>query len=205
MGVYGPVPDATLGLLSGLANGTLDATAITGILAGDLPDDAPVNFTGTGAFGKVGATSTLAVAEPGSGVASVATSLLLPGLGTPINNYMRVHDAASGAPLPGLPRAGPGARLPRGTGDRRRHRRRPARRDPGRRQLGAPRVHHRRRPGERLPEVHRRLDRVRPIRRRLRGRRPQRHRRDHARGLPDVLEDGRQGERQPGVVELTPR
>jgi FG-GAP-like repeat len=108
MGVYGPVPDASLGLLSGLANGTLDAGAITGILAGDVPDDAPVNFTGTGAFGKVGPTSTLALAEPGSGVASVATSLLLPGLGTPINNYMRVHDAASGASLPGFPASGQG-------------------------------------------------------------------------------------------------
>jgi hypothetical protein len=29
--------------------------------------------------------------------------LLLPGLGTPINNYMRVHDAATGAALPGFP------------------------------------------------------------------------------------------------------
>jgi hypothetical protein len=103
MGTYGPVPDASLGLLSGLANGTLDADAITNILGGDLPDDAPVNFTGTGAFGKVGPTNTLSLAEPGSGVASVATSLLLPGLGTPINNYMRVHEAASGAPLPGFP------------------------------------------------------------------------------------------------------
>ena len=107
-GVYGPVPDPTLGLLSGLANGTLAAGAITGILAGNLPADAPVNFTGTGAFGKVGPTDTLSVAEPGSGTASVATSLLLPGLGTPIKNYMRVHDAASGAPLPGFPAQGQG-------------------------------------------------------------------------------------------------
>jgi hypothetical protein len=104
MSVYGPVPDASLGLLSGLANGTLDATALTNILnGGTLPTDAPVNFTGTGAFGKVGPTNTLSLAEPGSGVTSVATSLLLPGMGTPINNYMRVHEAASGAPLPGYP------------------------------------------------------------------------------------------------------
>jgi Subtilase family len=107
-GIYGPVPDASLGLLSGLANGTLSATAITNILGGDLPVDAPVNFTGTGAFGKVGPTNTLSLAEPGSGVTSVATSLLLPGLGTPINNYMRVHEAASGAPLPGFPAEGQG-------------------------------------------------------------------------------------------------
>ncbi len=113
-------PDATLGLLSGLANGTLDATAITGILAGDCPTTRPSTHR-NGRIGKVGATSTLAVAEPGSGVASVATSLLLPGLGTPINNYMRVHDAASGAPLPGSPRR-PRGSTPRGTGDRRRHR-----------------------------------------------------------------------------------
>ena len=104
MGIYGPVPDASLGLLSGLANGTLDATALTNILnGGTLPADAPVNFTGTGAFGKVGPTNTLSLAEPGSGVTSVATSLLLPGLGSPINNYMRVHEAASGAALPGFP------------------------------------------------------------------------------------------------------
>ncbi len=104
MSVYGPVPDASLGLLSGLANGTLDATALTNIVTGgSLPTDAPVNFTGTGAFGKVGPTNTLSLAEPGSGVTSVATSLLLPGLGTPINNYMRVHDAQTGAALPGYP------------------------------------------------------------------------------------------------------
>jgi hypothetical protein len=104
MGTYGPVPDASLALFSGLANGTLDATALTNILGGgSLPTDTPVNFTGTGAFGKVGPTNTLSLAEPGSGVTGVATSLLLPGMGTPINNYMRVHDAASGAPLPGFP------------------------------------------------------------------------------------------------------
>jgi hypothetical protein len=101
--VYGPVPDGTLGLLSGLANGTLDATALTNILGGGgLPTDAPVNFTGTGAFGTLG--GTLSLAEPGSGLTSVATSLLLPGMGTSINNYMRVHNAATGVPLdPGFP------------------------------------------------------------------------------------------------------
>ena len=103
MGVYGPVPDETLGMFSGLANGTLSAGEITDILGGDTPDDAPVNFATTGAFGKIGPTNTLSLAEPGSGAASVATSLLLPGLGTPINNYMRVHDAATGEALPGFP------------------------------------------------------------------------------------------------------
>ena len=75
---------------------------LIGVLNGNLPDDTPVNFTTSGAFGRFGASS-LAYAEPGSGAVTVAGSLLLPGSGLPINSYMRAFDAATGASLPGMP------------------------------------------------------------------------------------------------------
>jgi hypothetical protein len=96
---YGPIPDATLGLLSG----GLNPATLLGVLAGDLPTDAPVSFTTSGAFGKVGPGSNLAFAEPGTGGASTVGALLLAGSGIPIKNYMRVHEANSGLPLPGFP------------------------------------------------------------------------------------------------------
>lgn len=94
---YSPVPGATLALLAGDQDAQLSA------LNGDLPEDTPVNFTTSGAFGKVGQTGTIAYAEPGSGAASVAGGLLLTGSGIPINNYLRAHDAATGATVPGFP------------------------------------------------------------------------------------------------------
>jgi hypothetical protein len=72
------------------------------VLNGNLPDDVPVNFTTSGAFGEFGAGG-LTYAEPGSGTATVAASLLLPGSGYPINNYMRAFNAQTGSPLPGMP------------------------------------------------------------------------------------------------------
>ena len=89
------MPDATLDLFSALLGGTLSAGGDHGrSSAATLPTDAPVNFTTTGAFGKLGPTDTL-VAAPSRAAARRAwpASLLLPGSGTPINNYMRVHDA----------------------------------------------------------------------------------------------------------------
>jgi len=91
-----PIPGATLAAFAGV-NGLLS------ILAGNLPQDTPVNFTTSGAFGEFGVGGGLTFAEPGSGVATVAGSLLLPGSGLPINSYMRAFDAASGASLPGMP------------------------------------------------------------------------------------------------------
>ena len=79
---------------------------LLGILNGNLPTDVPVNFTTSGAFGRFG--GTLAFAEPGSGAATVAGSLLLAGSGLPINNYMRAFDAGSGVSVPGLPAAAQG-------------------------------------------------------------------------------------------------
>jgi hypothetical protein len=95
--VYGPVPGATLALLQGNPAALLDA------FHGDLPDDAPVNFTTSGAFGKVGPGGLLAYAEPGSGGASVAALAFLTGAGIPINSYMRAFNAQTGAPMPGMP------------------------------------------------------------------------------------------------------
>jgi hypothetical protein len=74
---------------------------IQAALQGNLPVDVPVNFTTSGAFGNFG--GVLAYAEPGSGAATVAGSLLLSGSGLPINSYTRAFGASSGAPLPGFP------------------------------------------------------------------------------------------------------
>jgi subtilase family protein len=97
MGIYGPVPNGTLELLQGKAS----LSTLLGVLDGNLPADAPVNFTTAGAFGRFGGRLTLA--EPRSGGASVAGSLLLPGSGLAIQNYETAYDAQSGAPLPGFP------------------------------------------------------------------------------------------------------
>jgi hypothetical protein len=103
-------------LLSG--NGTVmttygsDATALAafstvmndpvGVLNGtNLPSDAPINFTTSGAFGKIG--GSLVYAEPGTSAGSLATALLLPGSGRPIQNIEQAYDAASGAGRAGFP------------------------------------------------------------------------------------------------------
>jgi hypothetical protein len=101
--VYGPVPSATTDTFASLLDGTISPATATNLLGGDIPDDAPVNFTGSGAFGKLGPLETMGFAEPGSGASSVASSLLLPGSGTPINSYMRIHEAQSGVPFHGFP------------------------------------------------------------------------------------------------------
>ena len=98
-GTYGPLPDATAGLL----NGNLGVETLLAILGGDLPTDTPINFTTSGAFGKLGPGDQLAFAEPGTGAASVVGALLLPGSGIPINNYMRAFNAQSQEPVPGFP------------------------------------------------------------------------------------------------------
>jgi subtilase family protein len=101
-GLFGPFPGGVVALFAGNQAAILDA------LNGSLPEDTPVNFTTSGAFGKFGAGGPLSYAEPGSGAATVATSLLLAGSGTPINSYMRAFNAASRAPLPGFPSRGQG-------------------------------------------------------------------------------------------------
>lgn len=93
--VYGPLPDATAGLLNG-TNVDFDQLA-----AGNLPADAPVGFTTSGAFGRFA--GGLSFVQPGSGAASVAATLLTPGLGNPIKNFERAFDATSAAPRPGFP------------------------------------------------------------------------------------------------------
>ncbi|HEV2075510.1 MAG TPA: S8 family serine peptidase, partial [Thermoleophilaceae bacterium] len=99
MGTYGPYPDAALDLFQGGDQ----VQELVDIKEGNLPTDTPVNFTTSGAYGRFGPGGGLSYAEPGSGASSVASSLLLPGAGVPINNYMRVHEAAGGANLPGFP------------------------------------------------------------------------------------------------------
>ena len=96
-GIFGPFPGGAVTLFTGNQQALLDA------LNGNPPDDIPVNFTTSGAFGRFGPAGQLSYAEPGSGAGTVTTSLLLAGSGTPINSYMRAFDAASRSPLPGYP------------------------------------------------------------------------------------------------------
>ena len=67
-GLYGPFPGGVVALFAGNQAALLDA------LNGNLPDDVPVNFTTSGAFGKFGPGGQLAYTEPGSGAATVAAS-----------------------------------------------------------------------------------------------------------------------------------
>jgi hypothetical protein len=99
--IYGPLPDATLGLLSGR---TSVSTLLTQISGGNLPTDAPVSFTASGAFGKLGSSTRVSWNQPGSGAATTAASLLAAGAGTGIANYVRSYDGQTGAPNAGFPR-----------------------------------------------------------------------------------------------------
>jgi hypothetical protein len=96
---YGPVPSATTNLLQG----NIDLSTAQDLLSGNLPDDAPVNFTGAGAFGRFGPGDQLTYAEPSSGGSSVAGSLLFTGSGINVNNYESAFNAATGANLAGFP------------------------------------------------------------------------------------------------------
>jgi hypothetical protein len=100
---FGPLPGT---LLTSFVNGTSPLSLFENVLHGDvgaLGADVPLTFTTGGAFGKVGPSPSIDYAEPGSGGASVAGSLVLAGSGIPISNYMSVHDAATGAVFPGFP------------------------------------------------------------------------------------------------------
>ena len=99
---YGPLPDGTLDVFANLLNAGLDPAAITTMITelagGNPPNDLPVNFTTSGAFGRLGPAGTLSFTEPASGVATVAGSLLLAGSGIPVNNYMSAYEAQLGPP-----------------------------------------------------------------------------------------------------------
>jgi hypothetical protein len=94
--IYGPSPAPSFGQALGYANGSLPLPT-----GGNLPTDTPISFTTSGAFGKLG--STLAYAQPGSGAASTALSLLLPGTGFAIKNFERAYQAGTGVAIPGYP------------------------------------------------------------------------------------------------------
>jgi hypothetical protein len=93
---FGPSP----GNLVAIAAGDAPLQTYLDILNGSLPDDVPVNFTTSGAWGRFG--NQLVYAEPGTGGASVIAALLTPGSGSPINNYIRAFTTG-GASLPGMP------------------------------------------------------------------------------------------------------
>jgi hypothetical protein len=79
-------------------------------LAGDPPDagglgtnDLIGSFTGSGSFGRV--SGRLVYAEPGTGLLSIAASLLLGGSGNPVVNALQAWDARTSARLTGHPLA----------------------------------------------------------------------------------------------------
>ncbi len=163
MGVYGPVPDETLALFSGLAGGTLSAGEITDILGGDTPDDAPVNFATTGRLREDRPDRHALAGRAGQRRGERGH---IPAAPRPRHPDQQLHARARRGHRGGasrFPAEAPGTRLPRGTGDRRRHRRRAVRRHPGRRQLGPARLHARAARRRPVPEVHDRLDRLRPL------------------------------------------
>jgi hypothetical protein len=93
--IYGPAIANAIGQVRNAAQNPLAAPG------GFLPNDTPISFTTSGAFGKVG--STFAYTQPGSGALSMVASLLVPGSGFAIRNFERAYQAASGAPLRGYP------------------------------------------------------------------------------------------------------
>ena len=93
---YGPVANP----LDRALRGDLD---VGGLAKGNLPADAPVTFTTTGAFGHLGAGPGLAYVQPGTGGVSVAAALVFNGSGFAIKNYERAYSAATGVPVPGFP------------------------------------------------------------------------------------------------------
>jgi hypothetical protein len=68
-----------------------------------VPVDVPINFTTSGAFGKLAANGALSYAEPGTGAGSIAAALLVPGSGVAIHNLETAYDARTGVPRPGFP------------------------------------------------------------------------------------------------------
>jgi hypothetical protein len=89
--------------LAEVQEGTVDPDVLQ-----NLPADAPVTFTTSGAFGRIGGSSLLDYAEPASGGASVAAALLLNGSGTAIRNFSTGQVALGGAPIPGMPQLSQG-------------------------------------------------------------------------------------------------
>jgi hypothetical protein len=92
---YGSAPAAAQALLAVQQNPAA-------VVAGNLPQDEPVTFTTSGAFGKLGGGG-LVYSQPQTGGASIASSLVTPGSGFAIKNYLTANDATSGAPLSGFP------------------------------------------------------------------------------------------------------
>lgn len=91
---YGPSPGATqLAFLAG--------ADFQRILDRDPPSDVPVGFTTSGAFGQFG--GALTFAQPGSGAATIASTINTPGLGTSLKNVERAFNASTGEPLPNFP------------------------------------------------------------------------------------------------------
>ncbi|MFA5890815.1 MAG: FG-GAP-like repeat-containing protein [Actinomycetota bacterium] len=92
-GAYGTIPNPTADVVGGQSPLTVTERQV--------PVDAPVSFTTSGAFGRFG--GVLSYAESASNAASTGGALLLPGGGMPIRNAMRAFDAVGGAPHPGFP------------------------------------------------------------------------------------------------------
>ena len=156
-----------------------------------------------GAFGRFG--GGLTYAQPGSGTASIAAALLLPGAGQPDLNYERAFDARSGATRPGFPSELQGLNFLGAplvvdvTGDG-------AGGDRGRRRLqraftATPRPARRRR----ASRSSHRLGAVVAVGGRPGLRRQDRDRAAHARGVPVRVAHAGQGRRTTAVVALAPR
>ena len=65
------------------------------------PQDLPLAFTTSGAFGRVG--GSLRFVQPGSGISSLASALLNNNSGRGIDHWETAYPAAGGLPSPGFP------------------------------------------------------------------------------------------------------
>jgi hypothetical protein len=84
-----------------LVNGSGTITTTYQGAGGGQNQDAPISFTTSGAFGKLGGAMTFA--EPETGGSSMATALLQPASGGPINEFESAFPAAGGPARPGFP------------------------------------------------------------------------------------------------------
>src|SRR5204863_3065902 len=88
--VYGPLPGSPTGIFLQNAATCIAAPSscpysgaeLQNFLAGNFPADAPVFFTTGGVFGRTSIPGNLVYTQPGTGGATLAASLLLPGSGS---------------------------------------------------------------------------------------------------------------------------
>ena len=196
--VYGPVPGSLISIFTGGA----PTSVYLDLLNGNVPDDVPVGFTTSGAFGLFSGAAHLRGARLRRSPSIIGLAALRR-LGPADHQHARVRRA-SAAPRSRLPGARRRASTSSARRDRRRHRRRPRRDHPGRRLIALHAFNAGGAQARGFPKFHTgwvvfapAAATSTPTGDRGRG--------DHPRGLPDGLADARPRRGQRRVVALPPR